>query len=273
MTTIPVHEHIRDTTMSDDAQAVLQVADLTVTLENQEVLSNLSFRVRQGDVLTILGPNGAGKTTLLKCINAILRPGSGSILIDKESIFSLSSTEIARRIGYVAQRAESSRVIAFDAILMGRRPHIRWNVSDEDLAIVDGAIKLLDLGHLAMRYTDQMSGGELQKVAIARALAQEPKVLLLDEPTSNLDLRNQVEILKIMRRVAREHNVAAVMTMHDLNKALRYADAYLFLKDGIIFNAGKVGEVKAETVQAVYGLPVEIHYHKGNPLVLPVEED
>jgi iron complex transport system ATP-binding protein len=118
-----------------------------------------------------------------------------------------------------------------------------------------------------------MSGGELQKVAIARALVQEPKLLLLDEPTSNLDLRNQVEILKIIRRVAREHDVSAIMTMHDLNKALRYADTYLFLKDGIIFNAGKVGEVKAEMVQAVYGLPVEIHYHRGNPVVLPTEED
>jgi iron complex transport system ATP-binding protein len=252
---------------------ILEVNGLSFAYNSLSVLRDIQFKVTRGEILAILGPNGAGKTTLLKCINAILRPGSGSILIDKESIFSLSSSEIARRIGYVAQRAESSRVIAFDAILMGRRPHIRWNVSDEDLAIVDGAIKLLDLGHLAMRYIDQMSGGELQKVAIARALAQEPKVLLLDEPTSNLDLRNQVEILKIMRRVAREHNVAAVMTMHDLNKALRYADTYLFLKDGIIFNAGKVGEVKAETVQAVYGLPVEIHYHKGNPMVFPTEED
>jgi iron complex transport system ATP-binding protein len=252
---------------------ILEVNGLSFAYNSLTVLRDIRFKVARGEILAILGPNGAGKTTLLKCINAILSPGSGSILIDKESIFSLSSSEIARRIGYVAQRAESSRVIAFDAILMGRRPHIRWNVSDRDLAVVDGAIKLLDLGHLAMRYIDQMSGGELQKVAIARALVQEPKVLLLDEPTSNLDLRNQVEILKIMRRVAREHNVAAVMTMHDLNKALRYADTYLFLKEGIIFNAGKVAEVKAETVQAVYGLPVEIHYHRGNPMVLPTEED
>jgi iron complex transport system ATP-binding protein len=252
---------------------ILEVNGLSFAYNSLTVLEDIRFKVARGEILAILGPNGAGKTTLLKCINAILRPGSGSILIDKESIFSLGSSEIARRIGYVAQRAESSRVIAFDAILMGRRPHIRWNVSDEDLAIVDGAIKLLDLGHLAMRYVDQMSGGELQKVAIARALAQEPKALLLDEPTSNLDLRNQVEILKIMRRVAREHNVAVVMTMHDLNKALRYADTYLFLKGGIIFNSGKVAEVNAETVQAVYGLPVEIHYHKGNPIVLPTEED
>jgi iron complex transport system ATP-binding protein len=252
---------------------ILEVNGLSFAYKSLDVLRDIDFKVARGEILAILGPNGAGKTTLLKCINAILHPGSGSVLIDRESVFSLGSSEIARRIGYVAQRAETSRLIAFDAILMGRRPHIHWNVSEKDLAIVDGAIKLLDLGHLAMRYIDQMSGGELQKVAIARALVQEPKLLLLDEPTSNLDLRNQVEILKIIRRVVCEHDVSAIMTMHDLNKALRYADTYLFLKDGIIFNAGKVGEVKAEMVQAVYGLPVEIHYHRGNPVVLPTEED
>lgn len=252
---------------------ILEVNGVSFAYKSLAVLRDIRFKVARGEILAVLGPNGAGKTTLLKCINAILRPDSGSVLIDRESVFSLGSSEIARRIGYVAQRAESSRMIAFDAILMGRRPHIRWNVLDRDLAIVDGAIKLLGLGHLAMRYIDQMSGGELQKVAIARALVQDPKLLLLDEPTSNLDLKNQVEILRIIRRVASEHNVAAVMTMHDLNKALRYADTCLFLKEGIVFSAGKVNEVKAETVQATYGLPVEIHYYRGNPLVIPIEGD
>lgn len=252
---------------------ILEVNGVPFAYKSLEVLRDIRFKVARGEILAVLGPNGVGKTTLLKCINAFLSPDSGSVLINRESVFSLGSSEIARRIGYVAQRAETSRLIVFDAILMGRRPHIRWNVSDRDLAIVDGAIKLLDLSHLAMRYIDQMSGGELQKVAIARALVQEPKLLLLDEPTSNLDLKNQVEILKIIRRVAKEHEVAAVMTMHDLNKALRYADTYLFLKNGTIFSAGKACEVSAETVQAVYGLPVEIHYHRGNPVVLPIEED
>jgi iron complex transport system ATP-binding protein len=115
-----------------------------------------------------------------------------------------------------------------------------------------------------------MSGGELQKVAIARALVQEPRLLLLDEPTSSLDMKNQIEILKIIRRVVDEHDVAAIMTMHNLNTALRHADKFLFLKDGKIFAAGDAADVTAEMIQAVYGLPVEIHYYKGNPLVMPV---
>jgi iron complex transport system ATP-binding protein len=251
---------------------ILEVNGTSFAYNSHHVLRDISFGVDKGEILAILGPNGVGKTTLLKCINAILRPSTGSVMVQTQDVLSLDSMEIARRIGYVAQRTEASRLTAFDAILTGRRPHIRWKVSDKDLAIVDAAVKRLGLKHLAMRYIDRMSGGELQKVAIARALVQEPKLLLLDEPTSNLDLKNQVAILKIIRRIVTEHEVAAVMTMHDLNKALRYADKYLFLKDGTIFAAGKVHEVTADMVQAVYGLPVEIVYHKSNPLVVPLEE-
>jgi len=123
-----------------------------------------------------------------------------------------------------------------------------------------------------MRYIDQVSGGELQKVAIGRALVQEPKLLLLDEPTSNLDLRNQLEILRLLRQAIQEHGLAAVMTMHDLNMALRFADKYLFLKNGRIFDVGRPEEISAETVEAVYGVAVEIHRNNGHPLVVPVEE-
>jgi iron complex transport system ATP-binding protein len=154
---------------------------------------------------------------------------------------------------------------------MGRSPHVRWRVSKEDLRIVDGAIKRLGLQSLAMRYVDQMSGGELQKVAVGRALVQEPKLLLLDEPTSSLDLKNQLEILQLLRHAVKDHGLAAVMTMHNLNMALRYADKYMFLKDGRVFDAGRPAEISAETVAAVYGIDVEIHRHNGNPLVIPVE--
>jgi iron complex transport system ATP-binding protein len=252
---------------------ILEVQNVSFSYSSRLVLRDIWFKVERGEILVILGPNGVGKTTLRKCMNAILRPDRGTVFVDGQSVLSLDSSEIARLIGYVAQTTERSRLTAFDAILMGRHPHVSWKVSKKDLTTVDAAVTLLGLDHLALRYIDQMSGGELQKVAIARALVQEPSLLLLDEPTSNLDLKNQVEILSLLRRIVREHRVSAVMTMHDLNKALRYADKYVFLKDGMIFGAGKVGEVTAEMVQAVYGLPVAIHHLRGNPVVMPLDED
>jgi len=221
--------------------------------------------------MVILGPNGVGKTTLLRCINSILKPAQGAIWVDGRKVSDLTPQQIARRVGYVPQQQTNGRMTAFDAILMGRRPHIQWRVSDEDLRIVDGAIKSLALQELAMRYIDQMSGGELQKVAIGRAMVQEPKLLLLDEPTSNLDLKNQLEILRLLRHAIQDHGMAAVMTMHNLNMALRFADKYLFLKDGRIFDVGRPEEISAETVKEVYGIAVEIHRHNGHLLVIPVE--
>jgi len=250
---------------------ILNVAGVSFRYNSQPVLKEIEFGLDKNEILAILGPNGVGKTTLLKCINAMLRPKQGAVFVDDKEVLRLDPMGIARRIGYVAQRNETSRLTAFDAILMGRRPHINWRTTQKDLKIVDAAIKRLGLERLAMRYIDQMSGGELQKVAIARALVQEPKLLLLDEPTSSLDLKNQVEILKIIRRVVNEHDVAAVMTMHNLNTALSHADKFLFLKDGSIYAAGRTREVTADMIQAVYGLPVEIHHHRGNPLVIPLE--
>ncbi len=252
---------------------ILQVNGVSFGYNGRKVLNDVRFSVSPGELLVILGPNGVGKTTLLRCINSILKPAEGTVWVDGHDVLGLSPHQIAHRVGYVAQQQAAGRLTAFDAILMGRRPHIRWRVSDEDLRIVDGAIKSLGLQGLSMRYIDQMSGGELQKVAIGRALVQEPKLLLLDEPTSNLDLKNQIEILRLLRHAVQDHGLAAVMTMHNLNMALRFADSYLFLKEGRIFDIGRPEAIAAETVEAVYGVSVAIHHHNGHPLVIPVEED
>lgn len=248
---------------------ILSIDDIQFKYNGHPVLEDVTFKVQKGEVVAILGPNGVGKTTLLRCINGILKPSSGSVMVEDENVLKLDAMSVARRIGYVAQRQTAGKLTAFDAILMGRRPHIRFRVSEKDLQIVDGAIKSLYLEKLAMRHIDRMSGGELQKVAVGRALVQEPKLLLLDEPTSSLDLKNQVEILKLIRRVVREHAVGAVMTLHDLTTALRFADKCLFLKNGGIHAAVAPQEVTADIIKEVYDIAVEIHYYKEFPLVIP----
>ena len=250
---------------------ILNVDQIAFGYNGRRVLDNLSFSVDKGELLVILGPNGVGKTTLLRCINGILKPAAGAVMVADRDVLKMDAMAVARRIGYVAQKQAAGRLTAYDAILMGRRPHVRFRVKDKDLRLVDGAVKTLHLEDLAMRYIDRMSGGELQKVAIGRALVQEPRLLLLDEPTSSLDLKNQVEILSLVRHIVRGHGVCAVMTMHDLNTALRYADKCLFLKEGRIHAAGSSREVSARTIEEVYGLPVEIHQKNGYPIVIPMD--
>ncbi|MCF8095760.1 MAG: ABC transporter ATP-binding protein [Desulfobacteraceae bacterium] len=249
---------------------MLTVDNVSFRYKSKPVLDSVAFEVAAHQVVSILGPNGVGKTTLLRCMNAILRPETGSIRVRNENILNLDSMEIARKLGYVAQTAEAARTTVFDAVLLGRRPHMTWRASKHDLKLTNAAIERLALGDLSLRYVTELSGGELQKVSIARALVQEPSILLLDEPTSSLDLKNQIEILKTVRQVAATHEVAAIMTMHNLNMALRYSDLFIFLKGGRIYSAGSPETVTPEIIEAVYGVPVDIVRHRDAPMVVPL---
>lgn len=249
---------------------MLRVRDLRVGYRGGElVLNDLGFSLGCGQILSILGPNGVGKTTLLRCLNAMIRPWAGVVQVEEMDVFRRSRADIAKKLGYVAQRSEAGRMTVFDAVLLGRKPHLRWRVSPEDLTKVDAILNRLGLAHLALRHVNEMSGGEWQKVCIARALVQEPRVLLLDEPTSSLDLKNQLDILDTIRRAIQEHEIIAVMTMHDLNLAFRFTDRFLFLKGGRIFAQGVPEEVTAEMVAAVYGVHVDILKYNGQVLVVP----
>lgn len=249
---------------------MLTVDKVSFRYKSTPVLDSVGFEVPANRVVSILGPNGVGKTTLLRCMNAILRPRTGTIRVQGENILNMDAMEIARRMGYVAQNAQAARTTVFDAVLLGRRPHISWRASRHDLALTHAAIERLGLNDLSLRYVTELSGGELQKVSIARALVQEPRILLLDEPTSSLDLKNQVEILKTIRQVAATHEVAAIMTMHNLNMALRYSDLFIFLKQGRIHWAGGPETVTPELIETVYDIPVDIARHRGAPVVVPM---
>lgn len=251
---------------------ILTVNQIDFKYKSVKILEDINFSIPRGEITVILGPNGVGKTTLLKCLNKILTPSTGRIHVKDKPLKAMDIRQIAKEISYVAQYNEAGKITVFDAVLMGRYPHIRFTATKEDLKKVGSVLTHLNLTHMALKNLYELSGGELQQVAIARALVQETDILLLDEPTSSLDLKNQTRILSLVRHIVQDHNLAVIMTMHDLNSALRYADQYICLKDNTVFGAGKIEEIRSDLLTKVYGLPVEIIRHKGYPLVVPVED-
>lgn len=219
-------------------------------------------------MLFILGPNGSGKTTLLKCLNNILKP-QGSIYVEGLDLKRLSPLEVARKFGYVPQRGDVSALTVFDAILLGRKPYVKWEVSEEDIRIVEKTIKTLKIEHLALRRINELSGGELQLVLIARAFAQQPRYLLLDEPTNNLDIRNQIEVMNLVKKAVKENEISAIVTMHDINLALNFAEKILMLKNGEVFAFGGKEVINKETMLAVYGIKAKIVGYDGRVFVVP----
>ncbi|MBP6333005.1 MAG: ABC transporter ATP-binding protein [Aminivibrio sp.] len=248
---------------------ILSVNGISFAYRGVPVLEDVTFSLAEGEMAALLGPNGTGKTTLLRAINGILRPAGGTVLMESRDALACPPRERAKFFAYVPQRGEPVRLTVFDAVLLGRRPHLGWSVERRDLEKVESALKNLSLDRFALRYLDELSGGEFQKVLLARALVQEPRVLLLDEPTSSLDLKNQLDMLATLRKVVKGHGVAALLSLHDLNTAFRYADRLLFLKDGCIRGMFLPSEVPGEIVAEVYGVPVDIVLHKGVPLVVP----
>jgi iron complex transport system ATP-binding protein len=248
---------------------ILRVRNLKFHYPNHPVLRDASFSVEKGELLAVLGINGAGKTTLLKCINRVLKPQAGIVLIGDEPVSNLNPNALARRLGYVEQQRSGSPATVFNAVLLGRKPYIQWDVTQNDIEIAAQALEVLGMGEYALRYLNELSGGELQKVMIARALAQQPEVLLMDEPTSSLDLKNQLEVLRLIRNITRERGIAAIVSIHDLNLALRFADRFILLKDGLIFAAGGAEVITSENIRIVYGVSVDLVPHNGHWIVIP----
>jgi iron complex transport system ATP-binding protein len=241
---------------------MLELKDISFSYGKKLNLENISLSVRKGEVVGIIGPNGTGKSTLLKCMNLILEAG-GEILLNGKALQDLSIKEVSRLISYVPQNVQthSFPIKVFDVVLLGRRPYIGWNVSNRDLEIVADAFKMLDLEDLSMRNYNELSGGEKQKVLITRALVQEPEVLLLDEPTSNLDVKHQLEIMETIRSIAREKELIVNMVMHDLNLAGRFCDRLVLLHEGRVFAEGSPADVLTEiNVRTVYGIDAEFSY-------------
>lgn len=235
-------------------------------------LDGVSFEVGPGEVVSIVGPNGSGKSTIIKAIARILEPASGRVYVDGRALETLEPWEMAKMIGYVPQNFHYlfySSVM--ETVLLGRKPHIRWNVSQRDLDIVQEALDSMGIAGMARKFMDELSGGEKQKVYIARTLAQEPGLFLLDEPTSNLDLRHQIEVLEITKKLTKDRNASMVVALHDLNLAMRYADRVAMMRRGRLYAFGRPEDVlTVENIDRVYGVEAAIVESEYGRYILPV---
>ncbi|MDR2699843.1 MAG: ABC transporter ATP-binding protein [Nitrososphaerota archaeon] len=241
-----------------------------------KILSNVSLEVKSGCFLGILGPNGSGKTTLLKSISRVLKPHGGSILINKEDIYTLKPRQVAQIMAVVPQHNDVGfNFSAMDVVLMGRNPHLgNFQMENaKDVEIAQNVMKLTNTWCLADRPINELSGGEAQRVIIARALAQQPKILLLDEPMSHLDIINQIELMDLIKNLCTKNGLAVLAVIHDLNMASRYCDMLLLLKDGTVSALGPVEEVMTtENIQNVFGVNSIIRKNPltNSPYVIPL---
>jgi len=234
----------------------LIINKLSFNYNSIAALKDIDLEVDLAEVLSIVGPNGSGKTTLLRCIDRVLKPNQGAVLIDGRDVANIRLGELSKIVGYVPQTSTSTfPFTVFDLVLMGRRPYIRWSVSERDREIVAEILEFLGISELASRHLNELSGGEQQKVIVARALAQQPQILLLDEPTSNLDIKHQLEVLGIIKDLTRSRQLSVIMAMHDLNLASRFSDKMLLLKQGCVFAVGPPESVLTEeNVESVYSV-------------------
>lgn len=251
---------------------MLHVQNLSCVYGKRTILDSISFQAKPGEILAILGPNGVGKSTLLKCLSQNLLSYSGDIFLDDINITQYSDRERSKRIAWVPQQVPASSMTVFDAVLLGRRPHIQFNPTEKDLAICAQVIESMDIAPLALQRIDQISGGEFQKVQLCRALAQEPHVLMLDEPSNNLDLSSQYTTLNHVNTIVKSKDVSTIMSVHDINLAIQYADTFVILKEGTIAAYGDRTVITEQLIKSVYGINVDIIYHKDLPIVVPQQK-
>jgi len=247
---------------------MVEIKNISFSYGKKAAVRNISFDIQAGECVGILGNNGSGKSTLITCLNKIKTPKTGSVFIEKRDTLKMNRLETAKRISYVAQKNEISQMTVFDSVLLGRKPYIKWAVSQEDIDICNKTIEEIGLSSFKLRYIDELSGGELQKVMLARALVQQPKLMLLDEPTSNLDPKNQYEMLELVRNLTIERQICSVIVLHDISLALRYCDRFLFIKEGEVYEYGDESIVTSETLESVYGISSTIEIINGRKVVV-----
>lgn len=233
------------------------------------VIANVSFSVDRGECVALLGPNGVGKSTLIRTVLGLQPPLAGTVTLDGDDVAALDRKTIATRLGYVPQ-SESGGLpsTVFETVLTGRKPHTSWRPTAADRAVVGDVLTQLGISELAMRSLASLSGGQRQQVRLARALAQQPTGLVLDEPTSSLDLRHQLDVLEHLQALTAD-GMPVLFALHDLELATRYADTLVFLADGDVTAVGGPDVVTSDLIAEVYDVDARVQEVDGQLVVLP----
>ena len=248
----------------------IEMRDVSLGYGRRVVLQDISLRARPGEMVGLIGPNGCGKSTVIRALSRIIAPLSGRILVDGRDIAELSRRKLALLIGVVPQLPLlPSAFTAFEIVLMGRNPHLGFLQYEgpKEIAIAWQAMEKTGTPSLAERRVSELSGGEIQGLLIARVLAQETKAILLDEPTANLDIGRQIEILDLIRNMCSENNIAVLAALHDLNLAAQYCDRLVLLNEGRVYAEGTPSEViTSSNITKVYGAESCVYSHPVNGL-------
>lgn len=238
------------------------------------ILNDVNFSINNPQLISIVGPNGVGKSTLIHCINRILKPTHGTVLIDDKDVSEYNPKELARKVGYVpCTSGDSFPMTVVDTILMGRNPHHKWKSLHDDMIVVEEAMDMMDIKPLAMRKFNELSAGQHQRVMLARGLAQEPEILLLDEPTANLDVRHQMDVVRLLKQLSVKKGFIVIMISHDLNIAARYSDNMIMMLHGGVYAVGRPIDIMTpENIKTVYDIDAEIINRDGRPFMIIRDE-
>ncbi len=254
----------------------LKIDEIEFAYGEEVILKDISFNIEEGEFISIIGPNGSGKSTLLKTLNNIYTPRKGNIYLDGEKIQKIKRREIAKRISLVPQESQINYEFTVEEIVtMGRHPYKRRFEKEnlEDKRIIEEAMEMTYTTKLRDKLITEISGGEKQRVIIAKALAQNSSIILLDEPTSSLDINHQIEVLELLKKLNKNKNTTVVIVLHDINIASRYSDRIIFLKDGKIISKGRPEEVVTKNnIKKAYDMDIylEINKYTRSPYLIPL---